>query len=188
MGADSSAENTPNAPEFICPICLSKLRRSGFQWKKASLGVRSLWLWSCNGFTPLCLMLELKVKLPSELQILLGLCGICPITPIKKVLHWKIGQFETNYTFPLTNSDEKTLIVRFSSLLTHLSFEEASYKGQEISEVFLHIFNSSKKWTIFFSISALAFKKWLNRKNKSTFFFGGIEDRYEENLLRFPDL
>ena len=79
---------------------------------------------SCNG----CLFLEFEIKLLSELQILLGLCGICPITPIKKVLHWKIGQFETNYTFPLTNSDEKTLIVRFSSLLTHLSFEEASSK------------------------------------------------------------
>ena len=41
MGADSSAENTPNAPEFICPICLSKPKSSGFQEKKALLGVRS---------------------------------------------------------------------------------------------------------------------------------------------------
>jgi hypothetical protein len=37
MGADNLAENTPNAPEFICPIFLS----SGFQWKKSSLGIRS---------------------------------------------------------------------------------------------------------------------------------------------------
>ena len=44
MGADSSAENTPNAPEFICQICLSKFKSSEFQWKKASLGVRSPWL------------------------------------------------------------------------------------------------------------------------------------------------
>ena len=35
MGADSLAQNTPNAPEFICPICLSKSKSSGFQWKKA---------------------------------------------------------------------------------------------------------------------------------------------------------
>ena len=41
MGADSFAENTPNAWEFICPICLPKPKCSGFQWKKASLGVRS---------------------------------------------------------------------------------------------------------------------------------------------------
>ena len=41
MGADSLAENTQNAPEFICPICLPKPKSSGFQWKKASLGVRS---------------------------------------------------------------------------------------------------------------------------------------------------
>ena len=37
-GADSSAENTLNAPEFICPICLLKPNSSGFQWKKALLG------------------------------------------------------------------------------------------------------------------------------------------------------
>ena len=43
MGADSSAENTQNAPEFICPICLPKPKSSEFQWKKALLGVRSLW-------------------------------------------------------------------------------------------------------------------------------------------------
>ena len=41
MGADSLAENTT---EFICPICLPKPKSSGFQWKKASLGVRSPWL------------------------------------------------------------------------------------------------------------------------------------------------
>ena len=41
MGAYSLAENIPNATEFICPICLPKPKRSGFQWKKASLGVRS---------------------------------------------------------------------------------------------------------------------------------------------------
>ena len=43
MGADSLAENTPNAPELICLICLLKPKCSGFQWKKASLGVRSPW-------------------------------------------------------------------------------------------------------------------------------------------------
>ena len=31
MGADSLAENTPNAPEFICPVCLPKPKSSGFQ-------------------------------------------------------------------------------------------------------------------------------------------------------------
>ena len=34
MGADSSAENTPNAPEFISPICLPKPKSSGFQEKR----------------------------------------------------------------------------------------------------------------------------------------------------------
>ena len=43
MGFDSLAENIPNAPEFICPICLPKPKSSGFQRKKASLGVRSPW-------------------------------------------------------------------------------------------------------------------------------------------------
>ena len=38
-----SAENTPNDPKFICPICLPKLKSSGFHWKKASLGVLSPW-------------------------------------------------------------------------------------------------------------------------------------------------
>ena len=46
MGADSLAKKTPNAPEFICPICLPKPKSSGFQWKKASLGVRS----PCQGW------------------------------------------------------------------------------------------------------------------------------------------
>ena len=40
MVADSSAENTPNAPEFVCPICLPKTKSSGLQWEKASLGIR----------------------------------------------------------------------------------------------------------------------------------------------------
>ena len=32
LGADSSAENTkPNAPEFICPIYLSKPKSYGFK-------------------------------------------------------------------------------------------------------------------------------------------------------------
>ena len=38
MGADSLAENTPNAPEFIWPISLPKPKKSGFQWKKACIG------------------------------------------------------------------------------------------------------------------------------------------------------
>ena len=44
IGADSLAENTPNAPEFICPICLPKPKSSEFQWKTASFGVHSPWL------------------------------------------------------------------------------------------------------------------------------------------------
>ena len=48
MGADSLAENTSNALEFIWPICLPKPKTSGFQWKKASLGVRSPWLEAIN--------------------------------------------------------------------------------------------------------------------------------------------
>ena len=43
MCAVCSAKNLPNPPEFICPICLPKPKSSGFQWKKASLGVRSPW-------------------------------------------------------------------------------------------------------------------------------------------------
>ena len=37
-------ENTPNVPKFICPICPPKPKSLGFQWKGASLGVRSPWL------------------------------------------------------------------------------------------------------------------------------------------------
>ena len=44
MSAHGSAENTPNTPEFVCPICFLKAKGSGFQWKNASLGVRSPWL------------------------------------------------------------------------------------------------------------------------------------------------
>jgi hypothetical protein len=39
-----STKKSPNAPEFIYPICLPKPKRSEFQWKASSLGVRSLWL------------------------------------------------------------------------------------------------------------------------------------------------
>ena len=41
MGADDLAENTPNDPEFIGPICVPKPKNSGFQWKIASLGIRT---------------------------------------------------------------------------------------------------------------------------------------------------
>ena len=34
MGADKLAENTPNAPEFICPNCLLNPKSSKFRWKK----------------------------------------------------------------------------------------------------------------------------------------------------------
>ena len=43
MGVDSLAENTQNAPKFICPI-VQKSKSSEFQWKKASVGVRSPWI------------------------------------------------------------------------------------------------------------------------------------------------
>ena len=38
MGADSLAENTLNAQEFISPICLPKPKSSGFRWKKGFIG------------------------------------------------------------------------------------------------------------------------------------------------------
>ena len=38
MGADKSAENTPNAPKFVDPICLHKPKSLGFS-KKNSLCV-----------------------------------------------------------------------------------------------------------------------------------------------------
>ena len=41
LGADKSAENTPNAPRFICLNCLPKPKSFEFLWKKAALGVRS---------------------------------------------------------------------------------------------------------------------------------------------------
>ena len=31
IGADNLSKNKPNAPEFICPICLSKPKSAGFQ-------------------------------------------------------------------------------------------------------------------------------------------------------------
>ena len=37
----SLAQNTPNAQEFICPICKPKPKSSEFQWKKAALGAPS---------------------------------------------------------------------------------------------------------------------------------------------------
>ena len=44
MGADSLAENTPNALEFICPICLPKPKNSGFQWASLVRGhLRGIW-------------------------------------------------------------------------------------------------------------------------------------------------
>ena len=49
-GADSLAENTPNAQEFICPICLPKPKSSGFQWKKYFIylgnGINLKWILS----------------------------------------------------------------------------------------------------------------------------------------------
>ena len=36
MGADKSAENTPNAPKLICPNCLPKPKN--FDERKASFG------------------------------------------------------------------------------------------------------------------------------------------------------
>ena len=39
MGADSSAEDAENAPEYMCPICLSKPKSSGLQWKKGFIGL-----------------------------------------------------------------------------------------------------------------------------------------------------
>ena len=42
-------------------------------------------------------------------------------------------------------------------------------KGQEISEDFFLVFNSSKNQRNFLLISALASKKWLNQKNIKQF-------------------
>ena len=39
--AEIMVESTPNAPKCVCPIFLPKPKSLGFQWKKASLGVRS---------------------------------------------------------------------------------------------------------------------------------------------------
>ena len=41
---------TPNAPKFIHSDCLPEPECLEFQWKKASLGVRSPWLWWRDGF------------------------------------------------------------------------------------------------------------------------------------------
>ena len=38
MGADKSAENTPNAPKIVGPICLPKPKSLRFLKKKLSLG------------------------------------------------------------------------------------------------------------------------------------------------------
>ena len=42
MGADSSAKNAKNAPEFICPICLTKPKSSWFQQKGSIVCVQQL--------------------------------------------------------------------------------------------------------------------------------------------------
>jgi hypothetical protein len=44
MGADKSAENTPNALKFFGPICSAQAQKFVIFEKKLSLGVRSLWL------------------------------------------------------------------------------------------------------------------------------------------------
>ena len=44
IGADSWAENTLTAPEFILSICRPKPENSEFQWKEASSGVRGPWI------------------------------------------------------------------------------------------------------------------------------------------------
>ena len=43
MGATKSFENTPNAPKFISPNCLPKLKSLELRWKKASLSVGRTW-------------------------------------------------------------------------------------------------------------------------------------------------
>ena len=43
IGADKSAENTPNDQKLICPNCLPKPKSLGFRWKRLHLGVRSPW-------------------------------------------------------------------------------------------------------------------------------------------------
>jgi hypothetical protein len=63
IGADSLAENTPYAPEFICSICPPKPKSSGFQWIKASFGVRS----------PYSQSLVKKIKAIVELGLFLDL-------------------------------------------------------------------------------------------------------------------
>ena len=50
MGAEKSAENTPNAAKIISPNCLPKPQKLGFHGKKASLGVRSPWFEIMTGF------------------------------------------------------------------------------------------------------------------------------------------
>ena len=50
MGVDSLAEITPNAPEFIFPICLPKPKNSGFQWKKVNSFCDKIDKWSDIGY------------------------------------------------------------------------------------------------------------------------------------------
>jgi hypothetical protein len=90
MGADNSAENTPNTPEFICPIYLPKPKSSGFQWKKASLGVHSLWVMAMKKHPPPSVVTNEKQKLCiSELKRIKGVTLVLNL----KVLNCKKGYF-----------------------------------------------------------------------------------------------
>ena len=66
MGADKSAENTPNAPKFICLNCLPKPKSLEFRWKKASLDVRSPCLCPLNQSDPIS---SVKIEELSRLKI-----------------------------------------------------------------------------------------------------------------------
>ena len=58
MGADKSAENTPNAPKFICPNCLPKPKSLGVSKKS------SLWVSVVRGLA-FCIKSVQSVKLSS---------------------------------------------------------------------------------------------------------------------------
>ena len=79
MGADNLAESTPNAPKSVSPICLPKPRSSEFQWKKASLGVPSPWIWGWMNVCPVSeiLVLDRTEHERGKLRVVIKLSENC---------------------------------------------------------------------------------------------------------------
>ena len=87
MGADSPAENTPNASKNFCPKCLPKPKSSKFLKKMLSLSVRSL------GMTLQKLNKQTNINLPVGYERNVNwfvIVVICAPDEVISVSYWRI--------------------------------------------------------------------------------------------------